>query len=53
MHIKHLLEIIKRIPDENLQKDCRSTDLKIYTVQYLMNDYVEHLEYHLQQIVSY
>lgn len=50
---KHLLEIMKRIPNENLQKECRSTDKKIYTIELLMNDYVEHLEYHLHQIVSY
>ncbi len=50
---KHLLEIMKRIPDENLLKECKSTDLKIYTVEYLMNDYMEQLEYHLKQILSY
>jgi hypothetical protein len=50
---KHLLEIMKRIPNENLQKECISTDEKIYTIEYLMNDYVKHLEYHLHQIVNY
>ncbi|MBI3233602.1 MAG: DinB family protein [Bacteroidetes bacterium] len=50
---QHLLEIMKRIPNDNLQKECRSTDEKNYTIEFLMNDYVEHLEYHLQQIVAY
>lgn len=50
---KHLLEIMKRIQNEKLQKECKSTDDEIYTIEFLMNDYVEHLEYHLHQIVSF
>jgi hypothetical protein len=53
MYNQHLLEIVKRIPNENLQKECRSTDGKTYTIEFLIADYVEHLEHHLRQIVSY
>lgn len=50
---KHLLEILKRIPNENLLKECKTNDGKMFTLEFFMNDYVEHLEYHLQQIISY
>lgn len=50
---KHLLEIMKRIPNENLLKECKTNDGKMFTLEFFMNDYVEHLEYHLQQIISY
>jgi len=50
---KHLLEILKYIPNENLQKTCRSADGNTYTIQFLIEDYVTHLEHHLHQIISY
>ncbi|WP_430402883.1 DinB family protein [Fluviicola sp.] len=53
MYNQHLLEIMKRIPNENLQKKCQSIDGHTYTLEFLMVDYVEHLEHHLIQIVSY
>lgn len=53
LYNKHLLEILKHIPDENLLRECRSADGNTYTLQFLMEDYVAHLEHHLQQIVSY
>lgn len=53
LYNKHLLEIMKHIPIENLQKACRSLDGKTLTIQFLMEDYVVHLEHHLHQIVSY
>jgi DinB superfamily len=50
---KHLLEIMKRIPNENLHKCCRSSNGNTHTIEFLMEDYVGHLEHHLRQIVSY
>lgn len=53
LYNQHLLEVIKRIPNENLQKKCRVTDGNTYTLQFLIDDYVAHLEHHLHQLVSY
>jgi hypothetical protein len=50
---KQLVHLIKNIPNENLLKECKTSDDKNYTIEYLISDYVEHLEYHLQQIVEY
>jgi hypothetical protein len=47
----HLLEIIKRIPGENLKR-TGITNSKV-TLGWLINDYVIHLEYHMKQIVDF
>lgn len=49
---KQILELIIRIPSENLQRECLAGD-KSLTLDFLINDYVEHLEHHLKQVVSY
>jgi hypothetical protein len=41
------------IYNQNLFKECTPSDDKNYTIGFLISDYVEHLEHHLQQIVSY
>ena len=53
MYNKHLLHIIKHIPNDNLQKKCRAFDGNTYTLEFLINDYVVHLEHHLRQVVRY
>ena len=50
---KQLVEIIKRISEENLLKEFKTTDNKKITLFFLINDYVEHLEHHLKQVVIY
>jgi hypothetical protein len=47
---KHLLEIIKRIPAENLMRECKMRDGNHVTLQFLVDDYVTHLQHHLKQI---
>jgi hypothetical protein len=49
---KQLLEIIKRIPIENLKREIKIGE-NIFTLKFLIADYVEHLEHHLKQIVEY
>ena len=50
---KQLVEIIKRITEENLLKEFKTIDNKKLTLSFLINDYVEHLEHHLKQVVIY
>jgi DinB superfamily len=50
---QHLLHIIKHIPNDNLQKKCRAFDGNTYTIEFLIIDYVAHLEHHLKQIINY
>lgn len=53
MYNQQILLIMKHIPKENLQKKCRASDGNTYTIEFLIHDYVAHLEHHLRQIVSY
>ncbi len=50
---RQLAELINNIPEENLSKECKSGDDKNLTLGFLINDYVEHLEHHLRQVVTY
>jgi hypothetical protein len=50
---RHLLEIIKRIPTKNLANECHVGNGKNVTLQFLIDDYVVHLEHHLRQIIKY
>ena len=49
---KQIIEIIKRIPKENLEKQIKIGN-NILTLEFLIIDYVEHLEHHLKQIIEY
>lgn len=49
---RQLLELIKRIPNENLEREC-SVGENSFTLEFLINDYVVHLEHHLKQVVVY
>ena len=49
---KQLIEIIKRIPTDNLKKQIKVGG-NLFTLEFLITDYVEHLEYHLKQVIDY
>ncbi len=50
---RHLIEIIKHIPDSALQRTCLTNGPEPKTLQWLIEDYVKHQEYHLLQIVRF
>lgn len=49
---KQLIEILKRMPPANLKKQIKVGE-KIFTIEFLITDYVEHLEHHLKQVTDY
>ena len=49
----HLVELMRRIPAENLQKFCNTGGENPVTLEFLVNDYVVHQEHHLKQMVKY
>jgi DinB superfamily len=49
---KQLLELIRRIPNENLERKCLVGE-KVLSLDFIINDYVAHLEHHLRQVVTY
>ena len=48
----HIVEIIKRIPPENLKRQIKVGE-NLLNIEFLFNDYVEHLEHHLRQVTDY
>lgn len=49
---RHLIEVLKRIPADKLQRTC-TTGGEPQTLRFLAEDYVVHQEHHLQHIVRY
>ena len=49
----HILELIKRMPAEVMELECRTGDESVHTLAWLFDDYVVHLEHHLRQMVEY
>ena len=49
---KQLIEIISRIPTENLVKQFKVGENSA-TLEFFIIDYVEHLEHHLKQLIDY
>jgi hypothetical protein len=49
----HLFEVIKQIPAENLSRECSIGKTENVTLEWLIIDYVRHLEHHLKQIVEF
>lgn len=49
-----LLEVIKRIPEEKMANKVQTGEAgekNIMTIAFVIEDYVDHLEYHLKQLV--
>ncbi|MBE9462999.1 DinB family protein [Dyadobacter subterraneus] len=50
---QHLLEIIKIISADNLQRFGAGKDGQKLPLHFYITDYVDHLEHHLKQLVTY
>lgn len=48
-----ILELVKTIPDSQMQKTCDWGGGEVHSLEYIFEDYVKHLEHHLHQIVEY
>ena len=54
LYNRHLAEIVKRIPEENLNRVSKvSNDRQPVTLKFLFNDYISHMEHHLRQIADF
>ena len=47
-----LVALYKLIPSANLKNECNTGEQNNVTIEWLFNDYVSHLEHHLQQILE-
>lgn len=47
-----IVNVVENIPDVDLQRTCdmTKTETKIFTLEYIINDYVDHLQHHLKAI---
>lgn len=48
---EQILTLFKLIPKDKLSKKCNTGGSDNFTLAFLFDDYVEHLEYHLKQII--
>lgn len=53
LYNQHLLGIITTIPSDKLVLECNTGDTENHTLEWLILDYLNHMEYHLKQILSY
>jgi hypothetical protein len=52
MYNRHLVEVIRNIPEEQLLTTCRTGETEPVTLLFILQDYVQHLEHHLKQIID-
>lgn len=52
LYNKHLAEVIKRVPQSKLSRQCRMRDGRLVSLEWLISDYVQHMEHHLRQILG-
>ncbi|MDC8101908.1 DinB family protein [Chryseobacterium rhizosphaerae] len=47
-----IVRIVENIPDEALQRTCDTTktEPRVFTLEFIINDYVDHLQHHLKAI---
>ncbi|MBB5619171.1 hypothetical protein HDE69_000207 [Pedobacter cryoconitis] len=50
---KQLLELIKLMPQTALERRCFAGGEQSVTLAFVFDDYVQHLEHHLKQVVTY
>lgn len=50
---QHILEVVQFIPEENMVRKGNTGLEEPVTLGFLIDDYVDHLEHHLKQIVHY
>ena len=53
LYNKHLLHLLKYIPEENLGLNGVGGDGKQLPLHFYITDYIDHLEHHLHQLVCY
>jgi hypothetical protein len=51
-HNELLLRLVKRIPEERLMVPCRIGSAEPVTLRFLIEDYVLHMQHHLDHILS-
>lgn len=49
----HLLTLMKIFPNDKLNNTCKGSDGNLLTIEFLFNDYVEHLEHHMRSVLDY
>lgn len=49
---RHLCGLIANMPEEALLKTCNTGNETSHTLAFIFDDYVSHLEHHLQQIIG-
>lgn len=51
LYNQHIAYVIKNIPESNYENKCDVNKEELVTLEWLVTDYINHLEYHLNQII--
>lgn len=49
---RQLIELVRHIPPAQLQRRCRVGD-ELHALDFLIDDYMAHMEHHLREVVNY
>ena len=49
---RHILHVMSRVPESKLPTRCLIGDNEPVTLKFLMQDYVDHMKHHLEQILA-
>jgi hypothetical protein len=49
----HLAQLIQHIPADLLTRQCSTDKVNVFTLAFVIQDYVVHAEHHLHQILDY
>ena len=50
---RFLLELLRHMPQNAINKQCRTGETEIHRLEFLIDDYVKHMENHLRQLITY
>jgi hypothetical protein len=50
LYNRHLAHVMRRVPAEKLEVECRIGEFEPVTLGFLITDYLDHLNHHLRQI---
>jgi len=53
LYNKHLVHLLKFIPEENLRLNGSTGNGELIPLHFYITDYIDHLEHHLRQLVTY
>ena len=52
MYNRHIIELITAMPKDSFRKECNTGGAEPHSLEWLFDDYVQHLQYHIRQVAA-